>query len=129
MRGGAISGLQHVALPYPGTPGSIAEARHFYVEQLGLEQAPVPGVLGKGVLWFAAGNTEIHLFPEPAGVAANSESRRHPCFAVDDLEVLRSSLTELGVETISGAPELPGRPRFFVMDPFGNVLEFLEIIT
>lgn len=124
---GRILGLQHVALPFPGTPGSLAEARHFYGQLLRLEERPVPAEFGASVLWFAIGEQELHLFAEPSGVAANSASRRHPCLQVKDLAALRVTLEESGLETISGDPILPGRPRFFVVDPFGNAVEFVEI--
>ena len=31
-----------------------------------------------------------------------------------------------GVETIDNDGEIPGRPRFFCRDPFGNAIEIVE---
>ncbi|MEO6349646.1 MAG: VOC family protein [Candidatus Limnocylindrales bacterium] len=122
-----VIGLQHVALPYPGTTEAAAGVRAFYGEALGLAEIPVLPPLDDSILWFSAGGQEIHIYPEPSGVAVNSESRRHACLQVSDVDAYRCRLTERGVETIDGEPAIPGRPRFFALDPFGNALEFLEL--
>ncbi|HXG40542.1 MAG TPA: VOC family protein [Candidatus Limnocylindrales bacterium] len=117
--------LQHVSLPFPGTPESVVEARRFYGEILGLEERPVPPTLPGVVVWFAAGDQELHLFSEPSGVEVNDRSRRHPCFQVDDVARLRAHLDATGVPTRDHDGEIPGRPRFFARDPFGNTIEFV----
>lgn len=123
--GSPVLRLQHVSLPFPGTPASIATARRFYGEILGLEERPrPPGLPGVG-LWFAVADQEVHLFTEPSGVAVNAESRRHPCFQVGDVEAIRGGLMAKGVTTLDDDGEIPGRPRFFAIDPFGNTLEFV----
>lgn len=119
--------LHHVALPFPGTTAATADARRFYGEVLGLRDLQVPASLSDLVLWFAAGDQEVHLYAEPSGVAVNAESTRHPCFEVDDLAAVRDHLARLGIEMVDGVPEIPGRPRFYVRDPFDNALEFVEI--
>jgi catechol 2,3-dioxygenase-like lactoylglutathione lyase family enzyme len=125
--GGRIVGIQHVALPFPGGAVAVVDARRFYGEALGLTELTPPTEFGTNVIWFSAGGQELHLFVEPSGVAANSESHRHPCFQVDDLVALRQHLEVMKIETITAEPPLPGRPRFFVMDPFGNAIELLEL--
>jgi len=105
--------LQHVALPFPGTPQTVASARHFYTDVMGLTE-------------MAAGELELHLFSEPSGVAVNDQSRRHPCFQVDDATAFRAQLDANGVTTVDNDGEIPGRPRFFARDPFGNQIEFVE---
>lgn len=105
----------------------MAVARRFYGEVLRLPELLVPSGLAGGVIWFAAGDQELHLYAEPSGVAVNEESTRHPCFQVDDLGAMRALLGGLGFEMIDGVPNLPGRSRFFVRDPFGNALEFVEL--
>jgi catechol 2,3-dioxygenase-like lactoylglutathione lyase family enzyme len=124
---GRFQGIQHVALPFPGSAQSVEDARRFYGSTLGLAELPVPEELAGSVLWFAIADQELHLFAEPSGVAANSESRRHLCLEVDDLARCRSELGSAGLETIAGEPAIPGRPRFFVIDPFGNAIEFVEL--
>ncbi len=124
-RGPRIQRLQHVSLPFPGTAESVAAARHFYGAVLGLEARPVPPTLPGVILWFAVGEQELHLFSEPAGVAVNAQSRRHPCLQVDDVARLRAHLEAAGVTTRDHDGEIPGRPRFFALDPFGNTIEFV----
>ena len=121
-----ILGLQHVALPFPGTPESVVQARHYFGEVLGLDERPAPPTL-PGVLWYAVGDQELHLITEPAGVAVNAKSRRHPCFQVDDVDRFRSHLAARGISTIDAEGDIPGRLRFFALDPFGNAIEFVEI--
>jgi catechol 2,3-dioxygenase-like lactoylglutathione lyase family enzyme len=114
-----------VSLPFPGTADSIEEARRFYGGVLGLEERPRPPALPGAGLWYAVGDQELHLFAESSGVDANSQSRRHPCFQVDAVDELREQLTAAGVTTRDHDGEIPGRPRFFAVDPFGNTLEFV----
>lgn len=117
--------LQHVSLPFDGTPEHMAEARRFYGDILGLEELRRPPVLPQPGLWYAVGDQELHLFEDPSGTAVNSESRRHPCFQVDDVDALRARLMAAGVPTRDHDGEIPGRPRFFATDPFDNTLEFV----
>jgi catechol 2,3-dioxygenase-like lactoylglutathione lyase family enzyme len=120
-----IERIQHVSLPFPG-PEALDDARHFYGAVMGLEERPVPPVLPGAILWYAVGELELHIFEDPSGVAVNSQSRRHPCFQVNDVLAFRRHLENSGVATIEADGEIPGRPRFFARDPFGNVLEFVE---
>jgi catechol 2,3-dioxygenase-like lactoylglutathione lyase family enzyme len=120
----SITRIQHIALPFPGTPEAFAAARGYYSETLRLRGLPVPDELAADVLWFAVGDQELHLFAE-RDAPSDVESRRHACFQVSDLVAFRKRLTADGMETFDGVPALPGRPRFFARDPFGNVLEFM----
>lgn len=125
---GRVLGLQHEALPFPGGGDAFDQARRFYGDALGLAELAAPAEFGSSVIWFSAGEQELHLFVEMPGVAGNSKSHRHPCLQVDDLAAFRKHVETRGVETITAEPALPGRPRFFVMDPFGNAIELLELI-
>lgn len=118
--------LQHVSLPFPGTPESLDAARRFYVETLGLAECPRPPLLPGVGIWYTVGDQELHLFSEPAGVAVNPESRRHPCFQVDDVAALRQRLDAAGVSTRDDDGEISGRRRFFAVDPFDNTLELVQ---
>ena len=120
--------LQHVSLPISDDSASLESARRFYGEILGLHERSRPPLLPGVGIWYTAGpdDLELHLFSEPSGVAANIESRRHPCFQVDDAARLRAHLVAAGVTTRDDDGEIPGRPRFFAVDPFGNTLEFVQ---
>jgi len=114
--------IQHVSIPRP--PGSHALARSFYGELLGLEEAPVPPSLRHlDLVWYRLGDTELHLFAE---TMHDDRSGRHFCIEVDQLEDVRRRLQQAGYEPRS-AIEIPGRPRFFCRDPFGNDIEFTRI--
>lgn len=116
--------LHHVSLPMP--PAHEAAARQFYGTVLGLAEVTPPASLdGLQELWFRLGaETELHLFAEqPMG---QDHSARHFCLAVDDVEALRTRLEEAGA-TVVGGPPLPGRPRYFCRDPFGNLVEITTI--
>lgn len=117
--------VQHVSLPFPGADGLDA-ARRFYGGTLGLEERPRPPKLPGTGLWYGVGEQELHLFEEPSGVAVNDQSRRHPCFQVEDVSALRRHLEAASVPTRDDDGEIPGRARFFALDPFGNTLEFVE---
>ena len=125
-RGAGILRLQHVSLPFPGTPESLGSARRFYGEVMGLAECPRPPLLPGVGLWYTVGDQELHLFSEPGGVAVNPQSRRHPCFQVDDAAGLRARLAAAGVTTRDDDGEIPGRIRFFAVDPFGNTLELVQ---
>jgi catechol 2,3-dioxygenase-like lactoylglutathione lyase family enzyme len=45
---------------------------------------------------------------------------------VDDILALRERCEAAGV-TVVGDVRIPGRPRFFVRDPFGNLIELTSI--
>jgi catechol 2,3-dioxygenase-like lactoylglutathione lyase family enzyme len=116
-----LLGLHHVQIGIPA--GGEALARAFYGAALGLEEIPKPAHLAvRGGLWFRAGPQEVHLGIEPEHRAL---LRAHPAFRVEGLDVLRARLREHGFEPYDDLP-LPGHRRFYVKDPFGNRLEFLE---
>lgn len=118
--------LQHVSVPFPGDPASLDVARRFYGEILALAECARPPLLPGSGIWYTVGDQELHLFSEPSGVASNADSRRHPCFQVDDVALLRADLVSAGVPTRDDDGEIPGRHRFFAVDPFGNTLEFVQ---
>lgn len=116
--------LQHVAISR--TPGGDAAARAFYGGLLGLTEISPPATQAAlDLIWYRlAGETELHIMvEEPMG---QDHSGRHFCLAVDDLMELRTRLEDGGVTTVGDLP-IPGRPRFFVRDPFGNLIEITSI--
>ncbi len=115
--------LQHVSIPRP--PGSDAAARAFYGDLLGLEEVSPPKSLAAlDLIWYRLGDNELHLFAEES--MGQDHSGRHLCMAVDDVESLRERLETAGV-TVVGTIAIPGRPRYFVRDPFGNLIEITTI--
>ncbi len=122
-----IVGLDHVNLLIDDGDAALARAHAFYCELLGLEPLERPSNTdsGRPGLWLRCGNQQLHLTTEPEASHINSASRRHPAFRVANLEAVRARLKAAGVEIIAGN-RFPGQERFFVRDPFGNRLEFVE---
>jgi catechol 2,3-dioxygenase-like lactoylglutathione lyase family enzyme len=117
--------LQHTSIPMP--PNGHDRARGFFGAALGMEEIPPPTGLNPGrLVWFRAGpdGQEVHCFvdeqPEPRS------NQQHLCLQVDDVDAFRKRLTEHGV-AIQESDAIVNRPRFFVHDPFGNLIELAQI--
>ena len=117
--------LQHVSIPRPAGEGNARWARQFYGELVGLEEKPVPNsITHHDLIWFKIGeDTELHVFVEED---SPTNSNRHFCLNVGDVEAMKQGLIVGGYETWS-PDAIPGRPRFFCRDPFDNVVEFTQI--
>ena len=116
----SIFGIAHIQVAI--SPGGENAARAFYGGLLGLRELPKPEVLrDRGGVWFQCGMQEIHCGIE-APIAA---TRRHPAFLIDNLDELKASLESAGYTTETDR-QLSGYRRFYLLDPFGNRLEFLE---
>ena len=117
--------IQHVSIPRPPGTESRKQAQQFFGELLGLQEKPVPqSIQHLDLVWFQVGDRELHVFAEEP---VEDPSGRHFCLMVEDVEEMRTRLSEAGYEPWS--PEnIPGRPRFFCRDPFGNIIEFTTIV-
>jgi catechol 2,3-dioxygenase-like lactoylglutathione lyase family enzyme len=116
-----ILGIEHIQLAAP--KGCEEAARKFFGVILGMEEIPKPESLqGRGGVWFKIGNQELHIGVEQDFSPAK---KAHPAFTITELRKLQSRLEEYGVEIKEDTP-IDGRSRFFVSDPFGNRIEFLE---
>jgi catechol 2,3-dioxygenase-like lactoylglutathione lyase family enzyme len=114
--------IQHVSIPRPR--GSAEQARRFYTDVLGLEEIAPPRALAHlDLVWYRVGECELHLIGEDG---ADQRSGRHFCMEVDDLEEVRARLLAAGLPAEETTP-IPGRPRFFCRDPFGNSIEVATI--
>jgi catechol 2,3-dioxygenase-like lactoylglutathione lyase family enzyme len=122
-----IIGLDHVNLLIDAGDDALAKARAFYQELLGLEplERPANTDSGRAGAWYQCGAQQLHLTTEKDASAVNQASRRHPAFRVANLDTLRNRLEAAGIEIIAGN-RFPGQERFFVRDPWGNRLEFVE---
>lgn len=119
-----ILGYDHVQVAMPR--GAEEQARAFYGATLGLTEIPKPEALaGRGGVWFRCGDRELHL-----GVEDDFHPQRkgHPAFRVRDLAALRARLAAAGAAIAEGVP-LPGRIRCETHDPFGNRLEFQQLLA
>jgi len=109
--------LDHVLVAIPEQ--KTDEARAFYSQVLGLTE--IPGNHPAGAIWFEIADIQLHLREEAGG----NWSLRHPAFEVADLEEAKQQLLAQGVE-ISYSSVIEGRDRFFIRDPFGNRMEFIQ---
>ena len=118
--------VQHVSIPIPA--GGAEDARAFYGEALGLPEKRVPASLDAAQLtWFAIGDDEheIHCFVEPNFEYGNTAA--HFCLEVDDIDALRDRVSRAGIALDHDPTPIHNRPRSFVRDPFGNLIEFTQI--
>lgn len=116
-----VRALHHVQLAMPA--GGEAQAEDFYGGILGLTRVAKPPHLEvRGGCWFEDEGVRVHL-----GVEADFRPARkaHPAFMVEDLDALGTAFQEAGVDVVTDEP-LAGFKRFYVSDPFGNRLEFLQ---
>lgn len=119
----SFKGIDHIQLAAP--EGCEEQARVFFGEILGLKEIPKPENLRKrGGCWFQCGNQEIHIGIQEGFVPAK---KAHPGLLVENLAALRESLLRQEI-IIKEEPPIEGRSRFFVDDPFGNRIEFLEFL-
>ena len=116
--------LNHVTIAAPA--GEHARVRAFYGGVLGLREIERPGALGGvyDLIWFEWMDLVLHIdFTPPWFQPAEN---RHVAVEVADLAAVRVCLRERGAE-IREAVVIPDRERFYVLDPFGNYFEFLEM--
>ncbi|MGR3763959.1 glyoxalase [Rossellomorea sp. NS-SX7] len=117
----SFKGIDHIQLAAP--ENCETQARTFYGEIIGLMEIPKPENLrGRGGCWFQYGTQEIHVGVQKDFIPA---TKAHPGLLVEGLDDFRNTLLEKGIEIKEDTP-INGRSRFFVSDPFGNRIEFLE---
>jgi catechol 2,3-dioxygenase-like lactoylglutathione lyase family enzyme len=118
-----VTRLQHTSVPMPADGAD--RARAFYGEALGMAEKTPPSTLSN-VVWFSAGpdGHEVHCYVEP-DFSAN-RNQQHLCLQVSDIGALRTHLTQRGVP-IEETTAITNRPRFFVRDPFENLVELTQI--
>ncbi|OGX68508.1 MAG: glyoxalase [Paenibacillus sp. RIFOXYA1_FULL_44_5] len=121
----SFSGIDHIQLAAPA--GCEAAARNFFSELLGWAEIPKPENLRKrGGVWFQCGAHQVHIGVQENFVPA---TKAHPAFHVQHVDELRSYLLAHSVQVIDDdARHDEGVIRFYLNDPFGNRLEFLEWI-
>jgi catechol 2,3-dioxygenase-like lactoylglutathione lyase family enzyme len=117
-----ISGLDHVAIPMPRE--GEERARGFYGHLLCLREVPKPATLAsRGGAWFQMDDgRQIHLQAEREFTPL---TRPHPAFRVTEIDTLARRLSDSGCVVTWDDALAPTR-RFYIADPFGNRLEFLD---
>jgi len=117
-----IAGIDHVQVAIP--PGADDEARAFYGGVLGLAETPKPAPLNaSGGVWFVTGATQLHVGGQVGFVPAK---KAHPAFVVQEFDEYCALLRERGV-LVREEPQVAGRRRAGIEDPFGNRIELIEM--
>jgi catechol 2,3-dioxygenase-like lactoylglutathione lyase family enzyme len=119
-----VARIDHIQIAAP--EGCEPAAREFYGSILGMTELEKPPVLrARGGCWFQCGSQQVHI-----GVERNFQPARkaHPAFAVPDLDRLRETLGARGMRVIPD-DDLPGTRRFYSEDPWGNRIEFVEVLA
>ncbi|WP_025274290.1 VOC family protein [Haloglycomyces albus] len=116
-------GLHHVQLSIP--TGAEDVAREYYVDVLGMREVPKPPELAKkGGLWLRTDSLEIHLGIEPNMAAME---KAHPGIVVREVTTLARILENREYQ-VNWDDDFIGFRRFHTRDPFGNRLEFMQLV-
>lgn len=116
--------LHHAQITIPR--GSEEQARQFYCKLLGLPEIEKPDSLkGRGGFWLQVGDQQVHVGTED-GVNRHA-TKAHLAYQVADLRTWQKLLQEHGIALLDGIP-IPGFDRVEIRDPFGNRIEFLQVL-
>ena len=103
-------------------------AKEFYGSTLGLQEIPKPLELqGRGGAWYQLGPVQLHLSAK-ADATARDTRKGHVCYTVADVAQAQERLAAAGIEIIPDDQPMPGKPRFYVRDPGGNLIELAQAV-
>jgi glyoxylase I family protein len=102
----------------------VTKARRFYGDLLGLREIAAPREFDFVALWYDLGGTYLHLLLKNQ---PDTISPRHFCLHITNAEAARRDFAAKGL-AIDETVKIAAADRFFVRDPDGNRIEFLEWI-
>jgi glyoxylase I family protein len=113
-----ITGIDHCTLIIT----DVVKAREFYGKLLGMREVAPPKEFDFVAVWYDLGGRYLHLLlkPEPDTI-----SPRHVCFRVDNIAAARTYCESHGLR-MDETVKIAAADRFFLRDPDGNRLEFLQ---
>ena len=115
----------------------LEKSRWFYGTVIGMQELPRPKTFKFGGAWFRGGDSELHLiladdtvappgFPD-AGAAVRTGLATHIAFEVPDLNEIKATLEEHGIEIKGGPmPRGDGVMQMYLHDPDGYMIEFFQ---
>ena len=90
-----------------------------------LKEIPKPIELqGRGGAWYELGGVQLHLSAKAEAVSG--QAKGHVCYTVADVALAEERLREESVEIIPDDQPVAGKPRFYVRDPGGNLIELAQ---
>jgi catechol 2,3-dioxygenase-like lactoylglutathione lyase family enzyme len=106
--------------------GQEEKVRWFYGTVLGLKEVPRPPVLNEVyvLIWYQILDILLHIDFSPPFV--KTVESRHPAFEVKNIAAVRKEFEQKGAD-IREAVVIPDRDRFYIVDPFGNYMEIIEM--
>jgi catechol 2,3-dioxygenase-like lactoylglutathione lyase family enzyme len=116
--------FNHITIAVPA--GEHDKVRAFYGGVLGLKEVEPPDSLSKlyDLIWYDWLDILLHLdFTPPWTRPAQN---RHVAVEIKHIHRVRAYLEQQGVEILEGVA-VPDRERFYLLDPFGNYFEFIEL--
>jgi catechol 2,3-dioxygenase-like lactoylglutathione lyase family enzyme len=115
--------VHHIQISIP--IGKETEARAFYGDVLGLKEIPKHDAAARGGLWFQLANAQLHVGVEDG--VDRAKTKGHVAYQVRDLGELKLLLAKNGIET-KPSSLIPGYDRCECRDPFGNRIEFTQVL-
>jgi catechol 2,3-dioxygenase-like lactoylglutathione lyase family enzyme len=124
MKEDRFARIDHVALAMP--VGHENSARSFYCGILGMRELEKPRELSaRGGAWFQSGEVQIHLGVDPHFAPAK---KAHPAIRVRAYDEFVSSLEAADIRIQTDGVFADGGRHCYLDDPFGNRLEFIEVV-
>jgi catechol 2,3-dioxygenase-like lactoylglutathione lyase family enzyme len=109
----------------------LEASKRFFGGVIGLAEIQRPG-FGFAGAWYAIGDRQLHLIQEQgSGPEAGERISRsdHMALEVRDVEAVKKTLGENGVEFTAGGNQALGMDQVFCRDPDGHVIEFVQYRT
>jgi catechol 2,3-dioxygenase-like lactoylglutathione lyase family enzyme len=104
-------------------------AKRFYGSVLGLREIPKPiESQGRGGAWYELGSVQLHLSVR-AEAGNGVTAKGHVCYTVADVASAAECLRAAGIEIIPDDQPIAGKPRFYVRDPGGNLIELAQSLS
>ena len=113
--------LDHIAVDVK----NLEEALRFYTGILGLKERKTPdNVKAQGVLWLQWDDGSVFHLVKSEGMSPPILG--HLAISVEDADAWREQITATGTEIESPKVQVYNANRFFVRDPSGNRIEFVQ---